>query len=169
MAGEVPTLVGTDNKAKMSKSLNNCIFLSDDEQTVNKKVRSMYTDPKRVNADIPGTVEGNPVFIYHDCFNNNKPEVDDLKNRYITGTVGDGEVKDKLALAINKFLQPMRERYAEYENNKGFVEQVIVNGTERMRQIGDQTMREVRKAMGLKSVWNKIGRGAEKYRKNNNI
>ena len=165
MVGDVPTLVGTDNKAKMSKSLDNCIFLSDDKNIVDKKVRGMYTDPKRVRADIPGTVEGNPVFIYHDAFNSNKNEVDDLKQRYQTGNVGDGEVKDKLAKAINEFLSPMRERYAKYESEKGLVEAIVMNGTERMRKIATETMREVRKAMGLSGAWNRIRRSAEKYRK----
>ena len=73
----------------------------------------MYTDPNRVHANVPGTVEGNPVFMYHDTFNPNKEEVDDLKERYRAGTVGDVEVKDKLTVAINNFLDPMRERYAQ--------------------------------------------------------
>ncbi len=85
----------------MSKSYNNTIDLSDDAKTVQNKVRQMYTDPKRVRADIPGTVEGNPVFIYHDAFNPNAAEVDDLKERYREGKVGDVEVKTKLAAAIN--------------------------------------------------------------------
>jgi len=93
MIGDVPTLVGTDGSAKMSKSLDNAIFLSDDAKTVKKKVFGMYTDPKRVRADVPGTVEGNPVFIYHDAFNGNRAEVDDLKERYRAGKVGDVEVK----------------------------------------------------------------------------
>jgi len=165
MVGNVPTLVGTDNKAKMSKSLGNCIFLSDDVNTVNKKVRGMYTDPKRVRADIPGTVEGNPVFIYHDAFNSNKDEVDDLKQRYQAGNVGDGEVKEKLAKAINEYLSPMRERYAKYESEKGLIETIVMNGTERMRKIAAETMQEVRKAMGLSGTWNRIRRSAETYRK----
>jgi tryptophanyl-tRNA synthetase len=106
MLSEVPTLVGTDGQAKMSKSLGNAIFLSDDPKTVEKKVRGMYTDPKRIRADIPGTVEGNPVFIYHDIFNPNREEVEDLKARYRQGRVGDVEVKEKLARALNAFLDP---------------------------------------------------------------
>ena len=100
--------VGKDGQAKMSKSLGNAIFLCDDEKTVIKKVRSMYTDPNRTSADVPGTVEGNPVFIYHDAFNPNKAEIEDLKERYRKGKVGDVEVKDKLAAAINTFLEPIR-------------------------------------------------------------
>ena len=101
LMAEVPTLVGTDGQGKMSKSLGNTIYLSDDEATVRKKVGNMYTDPKRIRADIPGTVEGNPVFIYHDVFNPDREEVEDLKSRYREGKVGDVEVKEKLAVAVN--------------------------------------------------------------------
>lgn len=162
MVGDVPTLVGTDGAGKMSKSVGNAILLSDDEKTVNEKVRGMYTDPKRVRADIPGTVEGNPVFIYHDVFNPNLEEVADLKERYATGTVGDVEVKTKLASAINAFLEPIRSRRTEYEQRKGFVDEVLYNGTLRMREEARKTLSSVRKAMGLAGVWNKIRRKAEK-------
>ncbi len=147
--GEVPTLVGIDGQAKMSKSLNNAIFLSDDEATVNEKVRQMYTDPKRVRADIPGTVEGNPVFIFHDAFNPDREEVQDLKDRYERGEVGDVEVKGKLARAINAFLQPIRERRAEYETDPKLVDRVLEAGTERMRKAARETMARVRGAMGM--------------------
>jgi tryptophanyl-tRNA synthetase len=165
IVGEVPTLVGTDGQSKMSKSIGNCIYLSDDEATVNKKVRSMYTDPKRVTADIPGTVEGNPVFIYHDTFNPDTAEVEELKARYREGRVGDVEVKEKLARAINAVLAPMRERYAHYEADTGYVDSVIVRGTERMRMIARDTLKEVRKKMGLTSAWNRIARAAERRSK----
>src|SRR4026209_2615103 len=105
----VPRLPGLDNR-KMSKSYGNTIDLTDDAETVTKKVRQMYTDPKRVRADVPGTVEGNPVFMYHDAFNTNVAEVEDLKARYRTGKVGDVEVKTKLAAALNATLEPLRER-----------------------------------------------------------
>lgn len=105
----VPRLPGLDNR-KMSKSYKNTIELGDDLKTVQKKVRMMYTDPKRTRADIPGTVEGNPVFMYHDAFNLDAAEVDDLKARYRSGTVGDVEVKNKLASAINLMLEPIREK-----------------------------------------------------------
>ena len=107
---EGDTLLGTDGQAKMSKSLGNAIFLSDDAKTVQKKVHGMYTDPNRIRADIPGTVEGNPVFIYHDDFNPDQAEVEDLKVRYRAGTVGDVEVKERLTGVLNAFLDPMRER-----------------------------------------------------------
>lgn len=164
MVGEVPTLVGTDGQAKMSKSLNNAIFLSDSPKDVEKRVMGMYTDPKRVSADIPGTVEGNPVFEYHDAFNPNKEEVEDLKERYRAGKVGDVEVKQKLAVAINNILDPMRERRAAYEES-GKIEDLITRGTEIARQETKQTLYAMKKAMGLTGVANRIRRKAEKYNK----
>jgi tryptophanyl-tRNA synthetase len=149
MIGSIPTLVGTDGQTKMSKSLNNAILLSDDSEVVSKKVMGMYTDPKRVRADIPGTVEGNPVFIYHDAFNPNKEEVQDLKDRYRTGNVGDVEVKKKLALAINTFLDPLREERAKYEEDPSLIDEIIFNGTQKMREEAKRTMAEVHKAMGM--------------------
>jgi tryptophanyl-tRNA synthetase len=149
LIGDVPSLIGTDGQAKMSKSLGNAIFLSDDEKTVNEKVRGMFTDPARVRADIPGRVEGNPVFIYHDAFNPDVAEINDLKERYLKGAVGDVEVKKKLAKAINAFLEPMRERRAKYEAQPGLVEDVLVAGTERANQEAHKTMALVREAMGL--------------------
>ena len=149
LVGDVPSLIGTDGQGKMSKSLNNAIFLSDDEKTVNEKVRAMYTDPNRIRADIPGRVEGNPVFIYHDAFNPNTAEVDDLKDRYRRGAVGDVEVKKKLAVAINNFLAPLRERRAQYESKPGMVEEILAEGTARARAEAQQTMALVREAMGM--------------------
>lgn len=165
LIGEVPTLVGTDGQAKMSKSLNNCIYLCDDAKTVEKKIRGMYTDPKRIRADIPGTVEGNPVFIYHDAFNPDRAEVEELKQRYREGKVGDVEVKERLTRVIQNLLAPMRERYAYYEKESGLVDQIILEGTMRMREIAQETMKEVRKAMGLSSILNAIARKAEQRRK----
>lgn len=156
LVGEVPTLVGTDGQAKMSKSLGNAIFLSDDAQTVQKKVFSMYTDPARIRADIPGRVEGNPVFIYHDIFNPNKEEVEDLKTRYRQGRVGDWEVKEKLARALNQFLEPIRERRAFYESQSGFIEEIIYKGTLRVREEAKATLQAAEKAMGLTRVWDQF-------------
>jgi len=161
LLGEVPTLVGTDGKQKMSKSLDNAIFLSDDAATVEKRVRSMYTDPKRVHAHIPGTVEGNPVFIYHDTFNDDRAEVSDLKERYQKGAVGDAEVKAKLSAAINRFLAPIRERSARYAGEKGLVDRILVEGTERMREVAKATLKEVRSAMGIGSAWNRLRKRAQ--------
>jgi len=165
LVGTVPTLVGTDGNAKMSKSLGNTILLSDDAKTVDKKVYGMYTDPKRVRADIPGTVEGNPVFIYHDIFNRDTHEVEDLKDRYGRGAVGDVEVKQKLALAVNNFLDPIRDRRQEFAERKGYVDEVIYDGTVRMREEARVTLAAMKKAMGLQSIWNRISRKAEQVRK----
>lgn len=162
MVGDVPTLVGTDGQAKMSKSLGNAILLSDDPKTVAKKVHGMYTDPNRIRADIPGTVEGNPVFAYHDIFNPSKAEVEDLKDRYRQGAVGDVEVKDKLTRALNNFLDPIRERRAQIEADPGLAEQVLYEGTVKTAQIADETAKMMKKAMGLTGVWNKISRKGRK-------
>ena len=162
---EITTLVGTDGQAKMSKSLGNTILLSDDADTVRRKVRGMYTDPNRVRADIPGTVEGNPVFLYHDAFNTDRDEVADLKERYRAGRVGDVEVKEKLAAAVNAFLEPMRERRATYESRPGYVDEIIVDGTERTRVEVKAVVAEVKKAMGITGTYNQLRRKAEQARK----
>ncbi len=143
-----PRLPGLDNR-KMSKSYDNAISLSDDAATVKKKVMRMYTDPKRIRADIPGTVEGNPVFTYHDAFNPDTGEVDDLKTRYRAGTVGDVEVKQKLARALNTALDPLRERRAEVLARPGQVREILMDGSLRARRIAQETMKEVREAVGL--------------------
>lgn len=158
---KTPTLIGTDNKGKMSKSAGNCIFLSDDEATLTKKVNSMYTDPNRISANTPGTVEGNPTFTYHDLFNENKEEVESLKTKYREGGVGDVEVKKKLSIAMNHYMKPFRERRQQFENQKGLVEEIIVQGTLKMRELTDQTLNEVKSAMGFKGLWNKIARLAK--------
>jgi tryptophanyl-tRNA synthetase len=142
----IPRLPGLDNR-KMSKSYGNAIDLSDDAETVRKKVMSMYTDPKRVRADIPGTVEGNPVFVYHDAFNTNLDEVEDLKARYREGKVGDVEVKKKLAAALNGVLEPMRERRAEALARPGRIREILLDGSARARVVARQTMERVRDAV----------------------
>ncbi len=142
-------LPGLDGDKKMSKSLGNTIHLSDSAADVMKKVRSMYTDPKRVRADIPGTVEGNPVFIYHDAFNPNVDEVNDLKERYRTGRVGDVEVKTKLANALNAHLEPIRERRAALLSNPNTIRDILHEGSARARAIAVGTMARVRDAMKL--------------------
>jgi tryptophanyl-tRNA synthetase len=143
-----PRLPGLDNR-KMSKSYGNTIDLSDDEQTVRKKVMQMYTDPKRVRADIPGTVEGNPVFSYHDAFNPDTAQVDDLKARYRAGTVGDVEVKSTLAVAINAVLDPMRERRAAALEKPERLREIVMDGSSKARSIARDTMRDVRAAVGV--------------------
>jgi tryptophanyl-tRNA synthetase len=144
-----PRLPGLDNR-KMSKSYGNTIDLSDDAETVTRKVRQMYTDPKRVRADIPGTVEGNPVFVYHDAFNPDGAEVDDLKARYRGGKVGDVEVKTKLAAAINAVLEPMRERRRTALAQPGYLRDVLIEGSRRARTVAEETMDRVRTAVHLR-------------------
>jgi len=141
-------LIGLDNNAKMSKSLGNCIYLNEVPQDVTKKIMSMYTDPNRVRATDPGKVEDNPVFLYHDIFNANKDEVAELKARYVLGKVGDVEVKEKLAIAINEFLNPIRERRIKYQD-KDLLMDILIAGTNKARKIAEQTMSEVRQAMKL--------------------
>jgi tryptophanyl-tRNA synthetase len=142
-------LPGLDNR-KMSKSYGNTINLSDDEETVRKKVMQMYTDPKRIRADVPGTVEGNPVFMYHDAFNRNTPEVDDLKARYRVGKVGDVEVKTKLAKALNAHLAPMRERRAQLLAKPSSLKEILHEGSRKARSIAAGTMDRVRDAVKLR-------------------
>ncbi len=149
LIGDVPTLLGTDGKTKMSKSLGNAILLSDDAKTVEQKVRGMYTDPTRVRADIPANPEGNPVFQYHDAVNPNQAEVEDLKARYRTGKVGDVEVKKKLTLALNNFLEPIRARRAFYAARPQQVDEILAAGAAKVRPISQDTVSAAREAMGL--------------------
>ena len=142
-------LPGLDGGKKMSKSIGNTIHLSDSADEVQKKVMSMYTDPKRVRADIPGTVEGNPVFTYHDAFNRNVAEVEDLKSRYRAGKVGDVEVKRKLADALNLTLDPIRERRAAVLAEPERLKAILFDGSARARTIAAETMFRVRDAMNI--------------------
>ncbi len=149
MIGKVARLPGTDGKAKMGKSLNNAIYLNDDAETVERKVKTMYTDPTRIHATDPGHVEGNPVFTYHDAFNPNKEEVEEMKRLYVIGGIGDVAVKRSLTKALNEFLEPIRERRAEYEAKPEFVREILMEGTRKTRKVGDETMRIVRHAMKI--------------------
>jgi tryptophanyl-tRNA synthetase len=146
----VSRLPGIDGDKKMSKSIGNTIHLSDDAETVIKRVRQMYTDPKRVRADIPGTVEGNPVFVYHDTFNADTAEVDDLKERYRAGKVGDVEVKTKLAKALNAHLDPIRERRAAVLAKPSAVKELLHEGSKKARRVAAETMERVRGAVKLR-------------------
>ena len=149
LIGDVGRLVGLDGNAKMSSSKGNAIMLSDGADEVERKVRSMYTDPKRIRADIPGTVEGNPVFEYHDAFNPDTDQVDDFKQRYRAGKVGDVEVKRALAKALNDFLEPIRERRSQYESDRSYVEDVLRQGKRRGSEVAAETMQRVHDAMRI--------------------
>src|SRR5258706_2060821 len=142
-------LPGLDGDKKMSKSLGNTIHLSDSPDEVKKKVMRMYTDPKRVRADIPGTVEGNPVFVYHDAFNANTAEVEELKARYRAGKVGDVEVKTKLASALNAHLAPIRERRAAVLARPQQLREILFEGSKRARAVANETMGRVREAIKI--------------------
>jgi tryptophanyl-tRNA synthetase len=147
LIGEAGTLVGTDGKNKMSKSLDNAIFLVDDEATIKEKVMAMYTDPKRIRATDPGTVEGNPVFVYHDLFNSNAKEVSELKERYTKGQVGDIEVKEKLVSALSKFLEPINTRYQEYKAKESVVNDILEKGNKEASDVIQGTLDAMKKAM----------------------
>jgi tryptophanyl-tRNA synthetase len=145
---DIPRLVGLDGKVKMTKSLGNCIFLSDPSAIVREKIMKMYTDPTRLRATDPGKVEGNPVFTYHDAFNENYDEVDDLKERYLTGKVGDVEVKEKLFIAIEKVLEPIRERKSKFEDTD-YLLQILHHGSKRTREEAQKTLKQIKESMNL--------------------
>lgn len=149
LVGEVPTLPGIDGRTKMSKSLGNAIYLSDDPDTVKRKVQRMFTDPTRIYPTDPGHVEGNPVFIFHDAFNPDVGEVEELKDRYRKGRVGDVEVKERLVRALNAFLDPVRERRAHFVGQPDMIDEIIREGTKRARAEAQETLARVKKAMGL--------------------
>ncbi len=146
--GPVGRLVGTDGKAKMSKSLGNVIELADPSREVERKVMGMYTDPSRIRATDPGETTNNPVFIYHRAFNPDKAMVADLTERYQKGRVGDVEVKRLLAEALNDMLEPMRERRAEFENID--LSGIVYHGTARAREICRDVVAAAQEAMHLR-------------------
>jgi|TARA_B100000131_G_scaffold248472_1_gene241620 tryptophanyl-tRNA synthetase len=149
LISEFSRLVGIDGKSKMSKSLNNCIYLADDDTEVQKKVMKMFTDPNRTSPDIPGKVEGNPVFIYHDIFNNNLEELEDFKDRYSKGKIGDVEVKKSLAKNINNFLDPIREKRLQVSKNRGEIFDIIIEGSKQARLIAKDNLEKIKDAMKI--------------------
>lgn len=150
LVGQVKRLVGLDGGAKMSKSLGNVIYLSDSESTVRQKVMAMYTDPTRIHASDPGHVAENPVFVYHRAFNKNQAEVDDLAKRYQRGKVGDVEVKERLASALNEFLQPIRARRRQFaKRGEKYLNEILIEGTRKARLLAAETLSLVREAMKI--------------------
>ena len=149
LISKVSRLVGTDGQGKMSKSLNNSIYLSDSETVVKKKVMKMFTDPNRTSADIPGKVDGNPVFIYHEIFNNNLEELNDFKDRYSKGKIGDVEVKKSLVKNINNFLDPIRQKRSEILKNKSEILDIIIEGSKRAREQAKKNLELIRDSMSL--------------------
>ena len=169
-------LPGTDGKEKMSKSLGNCIYLSDDAETVWQKVKGMYTDPLHVNLNDPGHVEGNAVFTYLDAFATDQdfadfwPEfktLDELKASYTHGGIGDMKCKKLLNSVINRMLEPIRERRHAFEQDVPEIFNILRKGSEDAREAASQTMDEVRKAMQI-DYFNDaalIQQQAEKFKK----
>lgn len=145
------TLIGTCGKQKMSKSANNAIYLTDSSDIIRKKVTKMPTDIKRIHANLPGKIEGNLVFIYHDLFNENKNEVVELKTNYRQGNIGDVEVKEKLIIALNNFLNPFRKRRMQFEK-ANFTDELLIQGTSYARNEIKKIVYELKKAMGLINV-----------------
>ena len=146
---ECSSLPGIDGKNKMSKSLGNAIYLDDSIEEIRKKVRKMPTDPARIRSDIPGNVSGNLVFTYHDLFNDNIDEVNDLKDQYQKGTVGDALVKEKLVIALDKLIGPIRESYDKYSDE--MIDEILIEGSKKVREIVKSTLEEMKTAMGFYS------------------
>ena len=169
-------LPGTDGKAKMSKSLGNCIYLSDTPKEVAKKVKSMYTDPLHLNIDDPGHLEGNCPFIYLDAFSKTEhfakyapqyANLDEMKDHYTRGGLGDGTVKKLLISILEETLAPMRERRAEFENNIPLVYDILREGSIKAREAAAKTLDDVRSAMRINYFSDEklIKAQTEKYRK----
>ncbi|GEK28854.1 tryptophan--tRNA ligase [Furfurilactobacillus siliginis] len=144
--GRIP---GLDGNAKMSKSLGNAIYLSDDAETVTKKVMSMYTDPEHIKVSDPGHVEGNTVFTYLDIFDPDKDKVAELKAQYQAGGLGDVKIKRYLNEVLEAELAPIRERRAHFAENLDYVYDVLEAGSKHANEIANQTLQEVRDAMGI--------------------
>ncbi len=146
---KVPRLPGIDGKAKMSKTLNNAIFLNDSIDVLADKVMSMYTDPGHIRVEDPGKVEGNVVFTYFDVFDPDEKEVAWLKEHYRRGGLGDVTLKQRLIEVLNTFLEPIRERRKQLAKDPAYVMKLLSEGTEKTQVVAEQTMQEVRKAMSL--------------------
>ena len=140
---------GIDGKAKMSKSLGNAIYLSDDAETVKKKVMSMYTDPNHIRVEDPGCVENNTVFTYLDAFYKDKEHLEELKAHYRRGGLGDVKLKKLLIKVLEEELAPIRARRKELEENKEYLYEVLRKGSEKARSVAATTLKEVREAMGI--------------------
>ena len=146
---EMGRIPGLDGKAKMSKSLGNCIYLSDSPDAIHKKVMSMYTDPSHVHVSDPGHVKGNTVFTYLDIFDHDKKQVAQLKDEYRHGGLGDVKIKQVLDDVLQAFLKPIRERRQHYEDNLGEVVKMLREGDRKARAVTNQTLQEVRDAIGF--------------------
>lgn len=149
LLSSVPRLPGTDGMGKMSKSLGNAIYLRDDAKTVRDKVKKMYTDPRHLRVEDPGTVEGNPVFAYLDAFDDDKDNLDAMKDHYRRGGLGDTEVKKRLVDVLLPELDKIRVRRNEFERDPAYVMAMLREGSNAARTVAAQTLAEVRKAMKI--------------------
>ena len=153
--GNASKVIGTDGERKMSKSLGNVIKIFDDEDVIRKQIMGSYTDPNRKHASDLGKIDGNPVFVYHDIVNDDKAEIEDLKNRYKEGKVGDVEVKEKLFQAhMRKFAEARRKR-KDLENNMELAREILEKGAEKAKKVTQETMKEVYDTVGITNKLNR--------------
>jgi tryptophanyl-tRNA synthetase len=150
LSGTIGRLVGIDGKAKMSKSLGNAIYLSDSFNEIKAKVQKMYTDPNHIRITDPGQVEGNVVFAFLDLFDPDKAKLEELKDHYRRGGLGDGELKKRLTGIMEEMIGPIREKRQQFAADPAEVERIIEKGNVKAREVAHQTLSEVRKAMGLR-------------------
>ena len=146
---KISRLPGLDGKEKMSKSLNNAIFLSDSPELISKKIKGMYSDPNHLRVEDPGNVEASPVFTYLDCFDPGFSFLEELKQKYRKGGLGDAMVKKHLNEVLQAFLEPIRKRREHYAQDPHEVMNILQKGTDRANQVAHQTLIEARQAMGL--------------------
>ncbi len=142
-------LIGLDGQAKMSKSLNNGIYLADDEKALYSAVMRMYTDPGHIKVSDPGRVEGNVVFSYLDIFDRNQEEIEELKKHYQKGGLGDVFLKKRLFFVLNELLAPIRERYHFYYNDKNYLKKIVLDGTAKAYDIAEKNIKEIKQIMNI--------------------
>ncbi|NLZ71060.1 MAG: tryptophan--tRNA ligase [Clostridiaceae bacterium] len=146
---KITRLPGTDGNAKMSKSLNNCIYLSDDEKTVSKKIMNMFTDPNHLRVEDPGKVEGNPVFTYLDAFDPNKDELEEWKAHYRRGGLGDVKVKRRLEKVLQAELAPIRERRKQFEEKPDQIMEMLFESSKKARVIAQENLNQLKTVLGI--------------------
>jgi tryptophanyl-tRNA synthetase len=149
LTSNTPRLIGTDGSAKMGKSLNNAIYLSDSLEEISKKVMNMYTDPGHIHVEDPGKIEGNVVFSYLDIFDSNRAEVDELKKQYRKGGLGDVVIKKRLISVLENTIGPIRAKREELSKDKNAIMKILEKGTNEAREKAKETMIEVREALKI--------------------
>ena len=149
LLSDMPRLPGIDGKAKMGKSLDNALFLSDSPREMEEKVMAMYTDPNHIHIDVPGKVEGNVVFTYLDVFDQDKKELEKLKKHYQKGGLGDVEIKKRLIGILHELLTPIRERREYLAKDPKHIMSILHGGTKKARKVAEKTLKEVKQAMQI--------------------